>query len=118
MTETPTTSQTDAETEQPIDQLDATDEGSARTPAASTGTDAGDGLDPRSETVRRYLTWGALALCSVVAVFAVIQFYASVADAIELWVDPKYQPLMGAAFNLAVLLASLIGVSLLVRELN
>jgi len=66
----------------------------------------------------RYIAWGALGICSLLAVFALIQFYGSVTDAIDLWVDPKYQPLIRAAFNLAVLLTSLIGVSLLARELN
>ena len=117
MTETPTT-QTDAETEQAIDYPETTDEQSEAADVHGSASDSATGLDPRSATVRRYLAWTALGVCSLVAIFALIQFYGSVVDAIELWVDPKYQPLMGAAFNLAVLLASLIGVSLLVRELN
>ncbi|QSW99931.1 hypothetical protein [Haloterrigena alkaliphila] len=139
MTETPTTAQTDAETERPIDDPETTDavsdpatdesesaaadpdsatDGTDPSATAGTTTDSGGGLDPQSETVRRYLAWAALGICSILAVFALIQFYGSVTAAIDLWVAPKYQPLMGAAFNLAVLLASLIGVSLVVRELN
>lgn len=77
-----------------------------------------NGIDLQSSTVRRYLAWGALGVCSVLALFALVQFYGSVADAIDLWVEPRHQPLMRAAFNLVVLLASLAGVSLVVRELN
>ena len=117
MTETPTT-RTDAEAEQAIDRPEPTDEEAASTDGTDTGSDSGTGLDPRSETVRRYLAWGALGVCSLLAVFALVQFYGSVIDVIELWVEPKYQPLMSAAFNLAVLLTSLLGVSLLVRDLN
>lgn len=116
MTNTPTNAQIDTEGEQPSDQQNR--ESAASGAGTDIDTDAGAGLDPGSETIRRYLTWGALGVCSLLAVFALIQFYGSVADTIDLWVDPKYQPLMRAAFNLAVLLGSLIGVSLLVRELS
>lgn len=71
-----------------------------------------------SEKMRRYLAWGALGLCAVLALIATFQFYWSVGTAIDLWVDERFQPLMRAAFNLVVLLGSLIGISLLVRELS
>lgn len=71
----------------------------------------------RASTVRRYLAWGSLFVLSLFAVFAMIQFYASATDAIDLWIEPKYQPIMRAAFNLAVLLAAGAGVSLSLREL-
>ncbi len=77
-----------------------------------------DGVDPQSSTVRRYLAWGTLAVCSLLALFALVQFYGSMTAAIDLWVEPRHQPLMRAAFNLVVLLASLVGVSLVVRELS
>ncbi|ELY68063.1 hypothetical protein [Natrinema versiforme] len=110
MTDTPT--KTDAQIEAPADdQHRDTDD-------ASAVPESDGGLDPRSETIRRYLVWGGLAVCSVVAVVALIRFYGSVTDAIDLWIDPKYQPLTHAAFNLTVLLTSLIGVSALVRELS
>lgn len=118
MTDTPTRPTTepsiDSDAEQP------TDESSQQTDASptQTGSSAAAGFDPGSETVRRYLAWGALAVCSLLAIYALTQFYGSVTDTIELWVDPKYQPPIRAAFNLAVLLSSLIGVSLVVRELN
>ncbi|RKD88047.1 hypothetical protein [Halopiger aswanensis] len=70
------------------------------------------------ETILRYLTWTALGVCSLLAIYALLQFYGSVTETIDLWVKPRHQPLIHAAFNLVVLLGSLIGISLLVRELD
>jgi len=112
MTDTPT--QPTADADQPTDQQ-TNHRDNARSTAES---DATSGFDPRSNEIHRYLAWGALAVCSLVAVFALSQFYGSVTSTIELWIDPKFQPPIRAAFNLVVLLTSLIGISLLVRELK
>lgn len=118
MTDTPTQTQTETTTDiedgWTTDQPDQEEE----TTSASTGSNVTAGIDPTSETIRRYLAWGGLGVCSLLAVFALIRFYGSVGATIDLWVDSKYQPIIRAAFNLAVLLTSLIGVSLLVRELS
>jgi hypothetical protein len=119
MTDTPT--QTQHETTSDVEDgwtTDQPDQQEEETTSAPTGSNTTAGIDPRSETIRRYLAWGGLGICSLLAVFALIRFYGSVGATIALWVDPKYQPLIRAAFNLAVLLTSLIGVSLLVRELS
>ncbi len=118
MTDTPTKPETqlETETEQVTDQPDQWTDARTPSPDSAAGTDAV--LESDSDRIKRYLAWGALGVCSLLAVFALIQFYGSATDAIELWVDPNYQPLMHAAFNLIVLLASLIGVSLLVTELS
>lgn len=118
MTDTPTRAQIDAPTETDDDQPDRTDQTGTNPDDEVTEARTSAGLDPGSETVRLYLTWGALGVCSLLAVFALVQFYGSVTATIDLWVDARYQPVMRAAFNLAVLLASLIGVSVLVRELS
>lgn len=68
--------------------------------------------------VRQYLAWGALAVLSVLAVVALIQFYSSVGAAIDLWVASEYRPIIRAVFNLAVLLLAGGGISWLVRELS
>lgn len=94
-------------------------DGTDRSPRATgAGSRTEDGIDLQSSPVRRYLAWGALGVCSVLALFALVQFYGSVTDAIDIWIEPRHQPLMRAAFNLVVLLASLVGVSLVVRELS
>lgn len=76
-----------------------------------------DRNEQQSDLVR-YLLWGALGVCSVLALFALLQFYGSVGDAIDIWIAPDYQPLASAAFNLAVLFAALAGVSGIARELR
>ncbi|THE63849.1 hypothetical protein D8Y22_16100 [Salinadaptatus halalkaliphilus] len=82
------------------------------------GTEPPSESETRSQDVWRLLAWAGLAICSLVALVALVQFYASVTDAIDLWVEPRHQPLIHAAFNLVVLCGSLIGVSVLVRELS
>lgn len=76
-----------------------------------------DAFGPGSE-VRRYLAWGGLGVCSLVALVGLVQFYGSVASVIDIWVAPKYEPMARAAFNLAVLLLGIAGVSWSVRELS
>lgn len=85
---------------------------------SETGTAAAAGPILGSTKIRRYLVWGALGGCAVLTLVATVQFYWSVGAAIDLWVDRQYRPVMHAAFNLVVLLGSLIGISLLVRDLN
>ncbi|TYL38262.1 hypothetical protein CV102_13800 [Natronococcus pandeyae] len=115
MTETTSQTEIDAETEQPTNQ--SADTNTERTGDRSNSGSAVVG-DPSAAEIWRYLGWAALGLCSVLALFALVQFYASTTDVIDLWVEPRHQPLMHAAFNLLVLLGSLIGISLLVRELH
>ncbi|MBZ6494176.1 hypothetical protein [Natrinema longum] len=116
MTDTPTRTQTETSIDEAEETSDRSDE-VTETPQPP-GSSSTTGFDGGSGTIRRYIAWGALAICSLLAVVALIRFYGSVTAAIDLWVDPKYQPLIHAAFNLTVLLTSLIGVSLLVRELT
>ncbi|MFC4439358.1 MULTISPECIES: hypothetical protein [Natrialbaceae] len=115
MTETTPRTKNDAETEQSTRQNTGRDAGRSDD-SSSSGTNVLD--DPSTAEIWRYLGWAALGLCSVLALFALVQFYGSTTDVIDLWVEPRYQPLMHAAFNLLVLLGSLIGISLLVRELH
>lgn len=82
--------------------------------------DVGDGdsipVEDSSDVVRA-LAWAALVVLSLLAVVALIGFYRGIGLTIDRWIDPAYQPIASAAFNLVVLLASLVGVSLVVREL-
>lgn len=115
MTETTSQAKSDTEAEQPTRQCSDTDAGRDDDRPSSRTNALGD---PSAGEIWRTLGWVALGLCSVLALFALVQFYGSTTDVIDLWVEPRYQPLMHAAFNLVVLLGSLIGISLLVRELQ
>ncbi|RQG96553.1 hypothetical protein [Natrarchaeobius chitinivorans] len=105
MTDTPT--QTD-------DSIESNADRSRSRTGSPDGGDSGLG----SGRVRQFLAWAGLAICSLLAFVALIQFYWSVTAAIDLWVEPRHQPLIHAAFNLVVMFGSLIGISLLVRELS
>lgn len=81
--------------------------------SAPTDEPAADGRD-----VRDLLLRGALLVLSVLAVVALFQFYTSANAAIGEWIGPEFRSLFRAAFNLLVLLATGIGISLVVRELT
>ena len=86
------------------------------TPADATPADdeaAGDGTfrrlsagDARGLLDRVGL--GALVLLALVAGWSV---YDQTGEAIRLWVDPAFQPVVLAAFNLAILLVALAGIA-------
>jgi hypothetical protein len=86
------------------------------TPADATPADdeaAGDGTfrrlsagDARGLLDRVGL--GALVLLALVAGWSV---YDQTGEAIRLWVDPAFQPVVLAAFNLAILLVALAGIT-------
>ncbi|MEY7851255.1 hypothetical protein AB7C87_18885 [Natrarchaeobius sp. A-rgal3] len=99
-------------------QSDASIESSDNRPRSRAESESNTRSRLRPGNVRRFLAWCALAVCSLLAVYALFRFYGSVSAAIDLWVEPRHQPLIHAAFNLVVLLSSLVGISLLVRELS
>ena len=80
--------------------------------SAPTDEPADDGRD-----VRELLLRGTLLVLGVLAVVALFQFYTSANAAIGEWIGPEFRSLFRAAFNLLVLLATGIGISLVVREL-
>lgn len=84
--------------------------GSARGNASRTRDDASD--------VRGLILRAALVVLGFVAVVALVQFYTSAVAVIGEWVGREYRALFRAAFNLVVLLAAGIGISLVVRELT
>lgn len=73
---------------------------------------------PDEHRVVRLLTWGALGISCVVGIVALIQFYSHATATIATVVTTEYESLFLAGFNLIVLLAAGIAVSLLVRELT
>lgn len=80
---------------------------------ASTAEPTDDGRD-----VRDLLLRGVLVVLGLVAVVALFQFYTSALAVIDEWIAREYRALFRASFNLVVLLAASIGISLVVRELN
>lgn len=72
--------------------------------------------DERDATT--YLYWGAFATLLALALLATVRFYLSASRTIEIWVAPDFAPAFQAAFNLAVVLACAVGLSLLVRRMR
>jgi len=116
-----------------------TDGGTADSPAAGGGeqsqsqaqpeapSQAGDAAageastdDSRSSGER--LAWlvqiGALVVLCLLALVATFRFYFAASQAIQVWISEDFVSVFQAAFNLLVLIASVYGVSVLVRRLG
>ena len=78
-------------------------------PTAESG-DAGSKL----VTVVEYAAFGILCLLALVATF---RFYFAASEAIRIWFDRDWVPVFQAAFNLVVLVAAALGISVLVRRI-
>ena len=132
MTETPTNGDevsTDSKTLETKVVTESDADSEANDSIASSNEDASNGIVTSSKSikydspgdrpdVRRLLAWAGLGLLSLLALVAFAGFYSSVGTIIDLWIEPRHQPIIRAAFNLSVLLVALAGVSLSVRELS
>lgn len=83
-----------------------------------TTTDEPTRLLDDPETARRYLMWAAVALLALLAVVATLRVYTGTSNAIAQFVAPDFRPLFQAAFNLVVLLLSVAGITVLLRDLK
>lgn len=70
------------------------------------------------ETARRSLMWIAVALLALLAIVATFRVYTSASAAISQFVAYEYRALFQAAFNLAVLLLAVAGITTLLRRLR
>lgn len=70
------------------------------------------------ETARRYLLWIGVAILALLAIVATFRVYTSASEAIGRFVAYEYRALFQAAFNLAVLLLAVAGITRLLRELQ
>lgn len=95
------------------DATDADDATSAETTSESAEGDAGN-----ESRLAEFMLKGALVLLALLALIATLQFYLSAQTAIGRWVEHEYRPIFLAAFNLVVLLASGIGITLVLRRLT
>jgi uncharacterized membrane protein len=107
---------TDPTDDEPTDRQPASRSRTNATP--DRGRRATRGPASRGRDVIDYVYWGGLIVCSILALVALFHFYTNATQAISLWVESKYEPIVQSMFALAVLLAGLIGVSLTVRELS
>jgi hypothetical protein len=112
-----TTDSTDTATESPAGTTDA-----AGDPAYGSGpanvTDGGAMDFDEERSPAKYLYWGTFAVLLILALVAVVRFYMSASRAISIWIAPDFVPIFQSAFNLAVLFACALGLSVLVRRMR
>ena len=70
------------------------------------------------DQAKRYLMWTAVALLALLAIVATFRVYTSASAAIGRFVAYEYRALFQAAFNLAVLLLAVAGITSLLRRLQ
>lgn len=96
---------------------ESADETNARPPTASASNDQADQQDDTRGFVR-VLYWAAIGILVLVALIATLRFYFAAGNAIDNFVTRQYRPIFQAVFNLVILLASGLGLSLLVRRIR
>jgi len=74
-----------------------------------------DSVDGRN--IVGYVQWAAFAILCLLALVATFRFYFAASEAIRVWFSPDFVPVFQAVFNLVVLAASAIGISVLVRRI-
>ena len=113
----PTTDSTDTATESPAGTTD-----DAAGPAYGDGpanvTDGGAMDFDEGRSPAKYLYWGTFAVLLLLALVAVVRFYMSASQAISIWIAPDFEPIFQSGFNLAVLFACALGLSVLVRRMR
>ena len=90
--------------------------GETETPEARSDSPSSDEAESRlsrlsSEDLRGLLDRIGLAALVLLALIAGWSFYSQAGRAIRTWLDPAYQPIALAAFNLVVLFVALAGVT-------
>lgn len=119
MSEPAETTKDEAKDGQRTDAVDTPD-----APTTSSDTDSGvadeGGRDPGRgrRDVFSYLEWAGLGLCVVLVFVAGLRVYWGVGAFISLWVASKYEPIVSAGFNFAVLLLAAYGIALISRRLT
>lgn len=68
--------------------------------------------------IRRYLDYAVLAGLLLLALIAALQFYLNATQTITTWVNPEFRAPFQAAFNLVLLLAAALGISVQLRRVT
>lgn len=97
----------------------APDGASAAAPTSDEPVDSnGSGSDSAGSRLVVLVQWAAFGILSLLALVSTFRFYFAVSEAIRVWFTPDYVPIFQAVFSLVVLIASAIGISILVRRLG
>ncbi|WP_415381810.1 hypothetical protein [Halosimplex sp. TS25] len=100
---------------------DATTDDPTSEPETAVGRSTDGGAtatcEPESRSLVTYVEWAAFAILCLLALVATFRFYFAVSEAIRVWFSPDFVPVFQAVFNLLVLVASALGISVLVRRI-
>ncbi|MFB6169452.1 MAG: hypothetical protein ABEJ43_11505 [Haloferacaceae archaeon] len=88
------------------------------TATTTTDSETDETAPSTADRVRRGVDYLLLAGLAVFALVAAVGVYTSVQGVIQTWVQPDYQPIVNAAFNLVVLLVVGAGLVRQVRRLS
>lgn len=64
-----------------------------------------------------YVEWAAFAILCLLALVATFRFYFAASEAIRVWFSADFVPVFQALFNLVILVAAALGISILVRRI-
>lgn len=111
----PETRSDESEPHRPFDDSDEQSDDRSGEESTDEPTDDARG-DPNG--LRAYLDRALLVAFLLLGVVAALQFYLQTGAAIEVWVADPYEPVVKAAFNLAVLLLAAAGLSYQLRRVG
>lgn len=111
MTDDSTTDATDESTHSELELPGSTAEGSVSADGSGHAT-ASD------RSLVEYLEWAVFAILVLVLLIATLQFYTAASATINTFVTPRFRPPFKMAFNLAIVLAAGLGLSVLVRRMQ
>lgn len=73
--------------------------------------------DENGRTLVDYVEWAAFAILCLLALVATFRFYFAASEAIRVWFSADFVPVFQALFNLVILVAAALGISILVRRI-
>ncbi|WP_436931141.1 hypothetical protein [Halosimplex halobium] len=103
--------------DQPTDDRARSADGGGAVGQASDRDGPGTGGSEDGRDIVGYVQWAAFAILCLLALVATFRFYFAASEAIRVWFSPDFVPVFQAVFNLVVLAASAIGISVLVRRI-
>lgn len=100
------------------DDRTASDGGTAGGAPAETDDDDGALDVADGEKLVTYLHWALFSILVLVMLMATLRFYGAASETIRTFVSDRYRSLFMALFNLAIILFSGLGLSVLVRRMT
>lgn len=100
---------------------DLADDGESRERADggdSVAADRDHSPGPDADRIVYYAQLAAFLILAILALVATFRFYLAASDAIGTWISRDFVSVFQAAFNLVVLVLSVLGLSLLVRRMR